>query len=132
MDQRMLIPTETLVDDRTDVTTDDEIRLAPGDGGFQVEGPGMLDTFVVRSTDPDFKVKAETDKTLLIDDDWSTLHEFSGDLSHISAYEDDGDHIVVVQNYPYREWSTAAVDPLSKMTFERIRGEWILGVPVSF
>ena len=130
MDQRALIPTETLVDDRTDLQTGNEVRLAPDGSGFQVAGPGMLDTVMVRATKPDYRLTAETGATQLIDEDFTTLRTISSDLKHISAYDDDGDHITVLENYPYQERSMVTITPLEDMTFERIRGVWILGLPV--
>lgn len=131
MDQRMLIPTETLIDDRRQsFATDDVIRLTPN--GFRVEGPGMIDSVLVRARSTDYRVVVETDSATIVDDTFDTLKTLSSDLSHIDAYDDGGDHVVVVQDYPYREWSTVTIDPGSSVTFERLRGEWILGIPVDF
>lgn len=130
--QGSLIPSETLIDERRDVTISQKLRLSPTSSGFQVEGPGMIDTVVIRGDSSDYAVEIETDSAVLIRDNWTALNTLSDDLTHISAYQDSGDSIVVVQDYPYREYSTVAIDPGSEMTFERIRAEWIVGVPVAY
>lgn len=132
MDQRMLIPSETLIDERRDVTTDQNLRLAAGNEGFQVPGPGMIDTVLIRCDSTNYAIRVETDSALVLEDDFTTLQTLSNDLSHVDAYTDAGENIVVVRDYPYQEYSTVTVKPGEAVTFSRIRGEWILGLPVSY
>lgn len=131
MDQRALIPTDTRVVDRTDVSASSTVRLQPDDSGFQVEGPGMVDTVLVRAQSPDYAVRVETNNATPVADRWTDLETIAADLTHVSAYQDGDVYVTVVQDYPYQEFSAVSVRPAGTVTFDRLRAEWILGLPVS-
>lgn len=92
----------------------------------------MIDTLLVRAEEREYRVRVETNAATVVSDSWSTLNTLSADLSHVDAYMDDGAFVVVVREFPYQEFSTITIDPLTEVTFPRIRGVWILGLPVSY
>lgn len=133
MTERMLMPSETLVDDRSSFTTSNVVRPAPSGSSIQVDGPGMIDTLLVRADSDAYSVRVETDKSELVSADFLTLKSLSDDLQHVSAYTDTGGKsVVVITNYPYQGWSSISIDPNGEVTFDKIRAEWILGLPVSY
>lgn len=125
-----LTPSETLIDDRKSFTTVDKIRLSPNGG--HVEGPGVIETVLVRADNNGFRVTVETDHDVIVNDDFETMKTLSDDLTHVDAYVDNNHYVFVVQEYPYAEWSRVTINPIGEVTFDRLRGEWITGVPVSY
>lgn len=117
--------TETLIDEIIDVTTDSKIRLQP-DGGHRVDGPGTLDTVMVRAQSPNYQIVVETDKATVTRDDWATLNNVSTDLTHIDAYEDRGRYVIKIHDIPYKLWASAEIDAREEITFERVRGIWVI------
>lgn len=125
-----LLPAQTYVDERRNLTTSDKLRLTDDDAGTTMPGPGVIDTVMVRAESENFRVNIQTDKSTLVNDDWATLNEFSEDLQHVDAYADNSNNVLTVTGYPYKEFASVVVDPIGEVEFDRIRAEYIMGLPL--
>lgn len=84
---------------------------------------GQLNSLVVIADSDDFGVTVRVDDSEVVSDDYSQLSKYSDDLPNLSAYERNGQYIVVVTEYPFREVFSCTVDPHSEVHFEKIRVE---------
>lgn len=113
-----------------DVNQGDTIRISPDDS-VDWKGPGKVDTVIIRAEEPDYQVTLSTNTTQFIRDTWNGLNTITDDSEHISAYQDSGDNVAVIEDVPYSKFSILEVDFQKSMTVSRVRGVWVLGVPVT-
>lgn len=117
----------TLVFDRKDFTETGEFYVTPDDTGIRVPGPGSLDTLLVVATEADLGVRVETDSTVLVDEEFSRLKEFSDELEHVSAYDmPSGDKVISVTDFEYLDYCRAMVDPKGEKTFDWVRAVYTI------
>jgi len=126
----LLIQQDGLVEDSRFSPTSEDIS---GDvNQFPIEDAGELDTLVIVADDPDFSVGLVVDNNVVLDErPYSYIENFSTELSHIGAYEKNGDNVVSVTSYPFDEHLDVTVIPDKEINFKLVRAEIILGEEVS-
>lgn len=120
-------PTRSLVEDIEDVTKSSDFYVTTDDFGREVPGPGSLDTFMVVADADAFGVRVETEDTTLVDEDFTTLSNFSDHLDHVSASTSGSDRVVSVTDFPFRGRVRCQVTVTDEVTFSWVRMVATLG-----
>ena len=88
-----------------------------------VEGPGRVKQLMVLAREKNFAVTVEVDRKAVVDGTFTELQELSTEFTDVAAYEKNGEYLVNVTNYPFREQLKLAVAPGEEITFSELRAE---------
>lgn len=116
------LPQRTLVYDDS-ITTSGSFYVHPPETGWQIPGPGTLDTLLLIADASAFTALVETESAVVLNDTHSSLKTNTAEMSHISAYDrsDDGSAILAVNDLPFRSWLAINVQAHQQVTFSRVR-----------
>jgi len=89
-----------------------------------VKVEGTLDNFLVIADSSDFNVRVSIDEADVVKESYTDLAAVQNELTHVSAYEDEGSYVVSVTDYPFRERFNAQIRPTNPpLQLSRIRAE---------
>ena len=122
-DEVAFIPSEIVVLDDTNVTTDESFHLEEPGTSMPFPGPGMLVSAFVIADSTDFNVTVELDGQTVIADSFANIQSISAELPRIDAYTDGSDEVFSITEYEYQHEIDVVIEPQSQITFSRVRAE---------
>lgn len=125
------LPTRTIVHEKEDLDVSRNFYVTPD--GQMLDGPGSLDGLLVIADAEDFGVRVETQRTTLVDDDFTKLSTWSEDLEHVSTRTTgDGDNVLSVTDFPFRGGIRVEVTVSSDLTVSWLRAVYTVGREVDY
>lgn len=126
-------PTQTIVVEDNDRSASRNFTIQDDEMGAQIEGPGSIDTVLLVADSDSFGIRAETDRTELVDENFTTLESWADELDHISAYTTtDDERVISVTDFPYRSSARIEVKVFDDVTFDWVRAVFTVGREVDY
>ena len=122
---------ETVFIEQKDVVLNSRVDFEPSTVDIEgerisspIKGDGFLKSFLVVVDSDQFDTFLEVDNSNIVREPYTELAQVTNELENISAYQKNGDYVISMRDYPFRQFVSAGIKPkTTPITVKRVRME---------